>query len=34
MLAGLSAGLGTPVEPGPLLSDDRDLPAADVLARF
>ena len=32
ILAGLSAGLGGPVVPGPLLSGDRDLPAADVLA--
>ena len=34
MLAGLSATLGVPVEPGPLLSDDRDLAAAEVLARL
>jgi 4-hydroxy-3-methylbut-2-enyl diphosphate reductase len=32
ILAGLSAGLGGPIAPGPLLADDRDLPAADVLA--
>jgi len=32
ILAGLSAGLGGPVVPGPLLSGDRDLPAAEVLA--
>jgi 4-hydroxy-3-methylbut-2-enyl diphosphate reductase len=34
MVAGLSAALGGPVAPGPLLSDDRDLPAAEVLARL
>jgi 4-hydroxy-3-methylbut-2-enyl diphosphate reductase len=32
MLAGLAVGLGGPLEPGPLLSGDRDLAAADVLA--
>jgi 4-hydroxy-3-methylbut-2-enyl diphosphate reductase len=34
MLAGLSASLGAPVEAGPMLSDDRESPAADVLASF
>jgi 4-hydroxy-3-methylbut-2-enyl diphosphate reductase len=34
MLGGLSASLGAPVEPGALLSDDRESPAADVLASF
>jgi len=32
MFAGLSVGLGGPLEPGPLLGSDRDLSAADVLA--
>jgi 4-hydroxy-3-methylbut-2-en-1-yl diphosphate reductase len=32
VLAGLSAALGAPVAPGTLLSDDRELPAADVLS--
>jgi len=32
MFAGLSVGLGGPLEPGPLLGGDRDLSAADVLA--
>jgi 4-hydroxy-3-methylbut-2-en-1-yl diphosphate reductase len=34
MLAGLSAGLGGQLEPGPLLAEDRDLSAADILARL
>jgi 4-hydroxy-3-methylbut-2-en-1-yl diphosphate reductase len=34
ILAGLSAGVGRPVEPGAMLSDDRESPAADVLASF
>jgi 4-hydroxy-3-methylbut-2-enyl diphosphate reductase len=34
VLAGLSASLAAPVEPGALLSDDRESPAADVLASF
>jgi 4-hydroxy-3-methylbut-2-en-1-yl diphosphate reductase len=32
VLAGLSVALGGPLDPGPLLAEDRDLPAADVLA--
>jgi 4-hydroxy-3-methylbut-2-enyl diphosphate reductase len=32
VLAGLSVTLGGPLDPGQLLAEDRDLPAADVLA--
>jgi len=32
MVAALTLGLGAPVEPGPLLSEDRDVSASDVLA--
>ena len=34
MLAGLSASLAAPLDAGAMLSDDREFPAADVLASF